>query len=82
MAWEVGNGRCDIEDECPSLFDSLSRDLALFIKNKWLYVSIAISIVSISVFGFFKDYLMIGTKISGAKGAIQTMIVGAIAGRP
>ena len=45
-----------------------------------LFVSIAISIVSISTFGFFKDYLTIGTKRAGMKGALETVLVGAITG--
>lgn len=44
-----------------------------------LFVSIAITVVILLVFGFIKNYITIKTKRSGFYGAIQTLGIGALA---
>ncbi|KUJ13527.1 DUF125-domain-containing protein [Mollisia scopiformis] len=44
-----------------------------------LFVSIGITVVMLLVFGFVKNMYTVGTKKSGAWGAIQTLIVGVLA---
>jgi hypothetical protein len=44
-----------------------------------LFVSIAVTFVILVVFGFIKNYFIVGTVKSGVYGAIQTTIVGTIA---
>ncbi len=44
-----------------------------------LFVSIGITVVILLVFGFIKNYITIGTKRSGAYGAVQTLFVGVLA---
>ncbi|KAM6496759.1 Ccc1 family [Amanita muscaria] len=44
-----------------------------------LFVSIAITFVVLLVFGFIKNYVTIKTKRAGFYGAVQTLIVGALA---
>lgn len=45
-----------------------------------LFVSIGITFVVLVSFGFIKNYIMLKTKRSGLYGAVQTLLVGAIAG--
>lgn len=47
--------------------------------NHALFVSIAITVVILLAFGYIKNWYTIRTKRSGAYGAIQTLIVGALA---
>ena len=44
-----------------------------------LFVSIAVTFVVLLVFGFIKNYVTIKTKKAGFYGAVQTLIVGALA---
>jgi VIT1/CCC1 family predicted Fe2+/Mn2+ transporter len=44
-----------------------------------LFISIGITFVVLTAFGFIKNYMTIGTKRSGLYGAVQTVIVGALA---
>jgi VIT1/CCC1 family predicted Fe2+/Mn2+ transporter len=44
-----------------------------------LFVSIGITFVVLAAFGFIKNYIMIKTKRSGMYGALQTIIIGALA---
>jgi vacuolar iron transporter family protein len=44
-----------------------------------LFVSIAITVVILLVFGFIKNYVTIKTKRAGFYGAMQTLIIGALA---
>lgn len=44
-----------------------------------LFVSIAITIVVLLIFGFVKNYLTIGTAKAGFYGSVQTLVVGVIA---
>lgn len=44
-----------------------------------LFVSIALTFVILVVFGFVKNYVTIKTKRAGFYGAVQTVIVGALA---
>ena len=44
-----------------------------------LFVSIGITTVMLTAFGFIKNWLMVGTKRSGLYGAVQTLAVGTLA---
>jgi VIT1/CCC1 family predicted Fe2+/Mn2+ transporter len=44
-----------------------------------LFVSIAITVVVLLVFGFVKNYITIKTKRAGVYGALQTLFIGALA---
>jgi len=44
-----------------------------------LFVSIAITVVILLVFGFVKNWVIIRTKKAGVYGAAQTLFVGALA---
>ena len=44
-----------------------------------LFVSIALTFVILLVFGFVKNYITVKTKRSGFYGAVETLIVGALA---
>lgn len=44
-----------------------------------LFVAIGITTVMLTVFGFIKNWYMIGTKRSGMYGALQTLGVGTLA---
>lgn len=44
-----------------------------------LFVSIAITVVILLVFGYIKNYLTIKTKRAGFYGAVQTLLIGALA---
>ena len=44
-----------------------------------LFVSIGITAVMLTVFGFIKNWFMVGTKQSGLYGAVQTLGVGTLA---
>jgi len=44
-----------------------------------LFVSIGISVVVLLAFGFFKTYVSIRNKRAGAWGALQTLVIGAVA---
>lgn len=44
-----------------------------------LFVSIGITTVILTMFGFIKNWVMIGTKQSGFYGAVQTLAVGTLA---
>jgi VIT1/CCC1 family predicted Fe2+/Mn2+ transporter len=44
-----------------------------------LFVSIGITVVILLLFGYIKNYVTIGTKRSGAYGAVQTLFIGVLA---
>jgi VIT1/CCC1 family predicted Fe2+/Mn2+ transporter len=44
-----------------------------------LFVSIGITVIILLLFGYAKNYVTVGTKRSGAYGAVQTLFVGALA---
>jgi vacuolar iron transporter family protein len=44
-----------------------------------LFVSIAITVVILLAFGYIKNYITIKTKRAGFYGAVQTLLIGALA---
>lgn len=44
-----------------------------------LFVSIGITVVILLTFGYIKNWFTVGTKRSGLYGAVQTLIIGALA---
>ena len=44
-----------------------------------LFISIGITIVILLSFGYIKNSITVGTKRAGAYGALQTLVVGALA---
>ncbi len=44
-----------------------------------LFVSIAITVVILCIFGFIKNYVTIGTKRAGLYGSVQTLGIGCLA---
>lgn len=44
-----------------------------------LFVSIAITVVTLIAFGFVKNYITVKTKRSGVYGAVQTLAIGVFA---
>lgn len=45
-----------------------------------LFVSIGITFIVLVTFGFIKNYVVLKTKRSGLYGAVQTLLIGALAG--
>lgn len=44
-----------------------------------LFVSIGVTIVILLIFGYIKNYIVMKTKRAGVYGALQTLLVGALA---
>ena len=44
-----------------------------------LFVSIGITVIILLGFGYVKNWVTIGTKRAGAYGALQTLVIGALA---
>lgn len=44
-----------------------------------LFVSIGITVVILLIFGYIKNWVTVGTKRSGAYGAVQTLVIGVLA---
>jgi vacuolar iron transporter family protein len=44
-----------------------------------LFISIGITVITLLGFGYVKNWVTVGTKRAGAYGALQTLVIGALA---